>query len=93
MTPEQALAVPDPAQTSGAAEPPAAAAPGLPAGLTEREAEVLRLLAQGLSYAEIADRLVISPRTVNRHLTSIYGKLDVTSRHAAARFAIDHGLL
>jgi DNA-binding CsgD family transcriptional regulator/tetratricopeptide (TPR) repeat protein len=64
-----------------------------PAGLTEREVEVLRLLAQGLSYAEIAAKLVISPRTVNRHLTSIYNKLDVTSRHAAARFATEHHLI
>jgi predicted ATPase/class 3 adenylate cyclase/DNA-binding NarL/FixJ family response regulator len=64
-----------------------------PAGLTEREVEVLRLLAQGLSYAEIAAQLVISPRTVNRHLTVIYSKLDVTSRHAATRLAIDHHLV
>lgn len=60
--------------------------------LSEREQEVLRLLAQGLSYADIADQLVISPRTVNRHLTSIYTKLNVTSRHAATRFALAHGL-
>ncbi|MDQ5854360.1 MAG: LuxR C-terminal-related transcriptional regulator, partial [Chloroflexota bacterium] len=63
-----------------------------PAGLTEREVEVLRLLTQGLSYDEIANRLIISPRTVNRHLTSIYSKLDVTSRHAATRWAIEQGL-
>jgi ATP/maltotriose-dependent transcriptional regulator MalT len=66
---------------------------GALADLTGREIEVLQLLAQGLSYREIADRLVISPRTVNRHLTSIYGKLHVDSRHAAARVAIDHGLV
>jgi predicted ATPase/class 3 adenylate cyclase/DNA-binding CsgD family transcriptional regulator len=77
---------------SARSQPPAPRA-SFPAGLTEREVEVLRLLAQGLSYAQIAETLVISPRTVNRHLTSIYSKLDVTSRHAAARFAIDHHLV
>ena len=62
------------------------------AGLTAREAEVLRLLAEGLSNAAIAARLVVSPRTVNAHLTSIYDKLGVSSRSAAVAFAIDHGL-
>lgn len=64
----------------------------LPAGLTVREAEVLRLLATGLSNAEIARDLSISPRTVNAHLTTIYGKLGVASRGAAIRYALDHGL-
>jgi predicted ATPase/class 3 adenylate cyclase/DNA-binding CsgD family transcriptional regulator len=64
-----------------------------PAGLTARELAVLRLVAQGLSYAQIAEQLVISPRTVNRHLSAIYSKLDVTSRHAATRFAIDNQLV
>ena len=64
-----------------------------PAGLTAREVEVLRLLAEGLSDAQIAERLVISRRTVHGHLRSIYGKLDVSSRTAAARFAIDHRLV
>jgi non-specific serine/threonine protein kinase len=63
-----------------------------PAGLTAREVEVLRLLALGLTYAQIAERLVISRRTVNGHATSIYGKLGVTSRAAVARFAADHHL-
>ncbi len=48
---------------------------------------------QGLTYGEIADKLVISPRTVNAHLTTIYGKLDVSSRHAAVRVALEHRLL
>jgi predicted ATPase/class 3 adenylate cyclase/DNA-binding CsgD family transcriptional regulator len=64
-----------------------------PAGLTVREVEVLRLVAQGLTYTQIAQRLVISPRTVNHHLTAIYSKLGVTSRHNAVRFAIDHDLV
>ncbi len=59
--------------------------------LSPREAEVLRLLAEGLSNAEIAERLVVSPRTVNTHLTSIYTKLNVSSRGAAIRFALEHG--
>jgi predicted ATPase/DNA-binding CsgD family transcriptional regulator len=61
-------------------------------GLSPREVEVLRLIAQGLSYAAAADRLFISPRTVARHLQSIYGKLGVDSRAAAAAFAFAHGL-
>ena len=61
--------------------------------LTERELDVLRLVAQGLSYAEVGDRLFISPRTVARHLQSIYGKLDVASRAEAAAFAYAHGLV
>jgi DNA-binding CsgD family transcriptional regulator len=64
----------------------------LPAGLTVREAEVLRLLATGLANAEIARQLSLSPRTVNAHLTNIYGKLGVTTRGAAIRVALDHDL-
>jgi predicted ATPase/DNA-binding CsgD family transcriptional regulator len=64
-----------------------------PAGLTTREVEVLRLLAQELTYDQIAEQLIISPRTVNRHLTTIYTKLNVSSRHAATRFALDHHLV
>jgi predicted ATPase/DNA-binding CsgD family transcriptional regulator len=64
-----------------------------PAGLTAREVEVLRLVAQGLTDAQVADRLVISPRTVNTHLTSIYNKLGVDTRTAASRFAVDQRLV
>ena len=63
-----------------------------PAGLTAREVEVLRLVASGLTDAEIGDRLSISPRTVGQHLRSTYNKLDVRSRTEATRFAIEHGL-
>jgi DNA-binding NarL/FixJ family response regulator len=60
-----------------------------PSGLTEREAEVLRLVALGLTNVQVAEKLAISPRTVNVHLTSVYGKLGVASRTAAARFMRD----
>jgi len=70
---------------------PALAAP-YPGGLTEREGEVLRLLATGLSNAAIAERLFLSRRTIDAHLTHIYAKLDVKSRAAATRVALDHGL-
>jgi DNA-binding NarL/FixJ family response regulator len=55
--------------------------------------EVLRLIAQGLTDAQVAERLVVSAHTVHAHLRSIYGKLDVTSRAAATRFAVDHHLV
>jgi DNA-binding CsgD family transcriptional regulator len=61
-----------------------------PAGLTEREVEVLRLVAQGLTNARVGERLFISPRTVDFHLRSIYGKLGVTTRAAATRFVLEH---
>jgi DNA-binding NarL/FixJ family response regulator len=64
-----------------------------PAGLTQREVEVLRLVAQGLTDGAVAERLFISPRTVSQHLRSIYGKLAVSSRAAATRFAVEHHLL
>ncbi|HET8626881.1 MAG TPA: helix-turn-helix transcriptional regulator, partial [Thermomicrobiales bacterium] len=63
-----------------------------PAGLTAREAEVLRLVAAGLTNAQVAARLSLSPHTVNTHLTAIYGKLGVSTRGAAIRFALEHDL-
>jgi predicted ATPase len=65
----------------------------LPDGLTAREAEVLRLLAAGLSNRRIADRLVVSVRTVHAHLRSIYRKLGVGSRVDAVRYAVSHELV
>ena len=65
----------------------------LPAGLTTREMDVLRLLAQGLTSAQIAEQLVIGLVTVNSHVRSIYSKLGVTSRAAATRYALEHELL
>ncbi len=60
--------------------------------LTTRESEVLRLLALGLSNKKIAERLVISPHTVNGHIHSIFGKLALNSRSAATRYALEHQL-
>jgi DNA-binding CsgD family transcriptional regulator len=93
---EEALALPLPSAPAPVSEKPSPLLPAhvsYPAGLTVREVEVLRLLAQGLTYAQIAESLIISRRTVNRHLTTIYTKLHVTSRHAATRFAVDHHLV
>jgi HD-GYP domain-containing protein (c-di-GMP phosphodiesterase class II) len=64
-----------------------------PAGLTRREVEVLRLVARGLSNREIADRLVISPKTAGSHVEHIYTKIDASSRAVACLFAMEHGLL
>jgi len=72
---------------------PVKSAPTYPHDLTAREVEVLQLLAQGLTDAQIAEQLVISPRTVNNHLTSIYSKIQVSSRSAATRYAIEHQLI
>ncbi len=64
-----------------------------PSHLTEREIEVLRLLARGHTDAQIAEALVISPRTVHAHLRSIYSKLGLSSRFAAIRYVLDTHLL
>ncbi len=103
MTPEQALAAQNqPVNADRTPAMPGAKArtdtkrrrsPAYPQGLTEREGEVLRLVAQGLTDAQIAEALVISPRTVNAHLRSIYTKLDITSRNAATYFALEHHLI
>jgi LuxR family maltose regulon positive regulatory protein len=83
---EQEAATPEPAL------PASGKASGASLSLTAREVEVLRLLAAGLTDAHIAEQLVISPRTVNVHLTSIYRKIAVSSRAAATRYAIEHHL-
>jgi predicted ATPase/DNA-binding CsgD family transcriptional regulator len=64
-----------------------------PAGLTQREVDVLRLVAQGMTDAQVATKLVLSTRTVSTHLRSIYHKLGVSTRSAATRFAFEHHLL
>ncbi|MGD8321713.1 MAG: tetratricopeptide repeat protein, partial [Gemmatimonadota bacterium] len=68
-------------------------APGRHEALTDRQVEVLRLLAEGLTYAEIGRRLFISARTVDAHLRSAYAKLDVHSRHGAVRAARRAGVI
>jgi DNA-binding CsgD family transcriptional regulator len=95
MTPEQALAAREP-MTSPAEPPsslPAKTSSPYPAGLTAREVEVLCLVAQGMTDAQVAEKLVISRRTVNWYLTSIYSKLGVSSRSAATRFVMEHKLV
>ncbi len=74
---------------SGESAAPAA----FPEPLTPREQEVLEFLVQGLTDPQIAEALVISPRTVHAHLRNIYGKLGVNSRTAATRLALEHGLV
>lgn len=64
-----------------------------PAGLSDREVEVLRLISLGRSNREVADVLVISPKTVGRHVENIYAKIGVSTRPAAALFAMQHHLL
>jgi HD-GYP domain-containing protein (c-di-GMP phosphodiesterase class II) len=64
-----------------------------PAGLSEREVEVLRLIARGASNKEVAGRLSISPKTAEHHVGHIYAKIGVSSRAAAAVFAMEHRLL
>jgi len=99
MTPEQALAaqapvtLPQSLSAKQSSIPPAKPTATYPDGLTAREVEVLRLLAQGLTDAQIAEQLIISPRTVNNHLTSIYQKIQVSSRSAATRYAVDQHLV
>jgi DNA-binding CsgD family transcriptional regulator len=72
---------------------PASSTRDNPAGLTDRQVQVLRLLADGLTNAEIASRLVLSVRTVDTHVATILGKLEVPTRRDAARRATDLGLL
>jgi ATP/maltotriose-dependent transcriptional regulator MalT len=99
MTPEQALiargavTIPTAAPAGPSSVPHVPKASTYPDGLTAREVEVLRLVALGLTDAQVAEQLVISPRTVNSHLTAIYGKIGVNSRSAATRYAIKHQLV
>jgi predicted ATPase/DNA-binding CsgD family transcriptional regulator len=99
MSPEQAMAsealatLPPPTSTKPLA--PASTKPLslFPDQLTAREVEVLRLVSQGLTDTQIAEQLVISPRTVNNHLSSIYSKIQVSSRSGATRYAMEHHLI
>ncbi|WP_329584089.1 response regulator transcription factor [Kitasatospora sp. NBC_01250] len=77
-----------------AAEPPAAASAGRPPvpHLTARETEVLRMVAKGLSYRQIAERLTLSHRTVQNHVQNTLGKLQLHNRVELVRYAIEQGL-
>jgi HD-GYP domain-containing protein (c-di-GMP phosphodiesterase class II) len=78
-------------EVAGHTEPEKAMA--LPSGLTRREVEVLGLLVRGMSNREIAESLVLAPKTVGRHIESIYAKIGVSSRVGATLFAVAHGLV
>ena len=71
---------------------PAGGRPGGTPKLTERETEVLRLVAKGLSYRQIAERLVLSHRTVQNHVQNTLGKLQLHNRVELTRYAIEQGL-
>ena len=89
MSPEQAIAY----ALDHSATPETASPETYPAGLSAREADVLRLIATGLTNAEVAEKLFLSSRTVEWHLSSIYRKLGLHSRSEATRFAAEHDLL
>ncbi len=95
MTPQQACAareqVPVPC-TPVLAKPAAKMPTSYPLGLTAREVDVLRVVAEGLTDVQVAQKLVLSPRTVSTHLRSIYNKLGINSRAAATRFALENRL-
>ena len=101
MTPQQVLTVQETKASTSTSTPPAEGAEAVPAiparalelGLTRRELGVLRLMAQGMTNAQIAEHLALSPVTINAHLRSIYSKLGVASRTQAMRIAYDHKLL
>jgi predicted ATPase/class 3 adenylate cyclase/DNA-binding CsgD family transcriptional regulator len=102
MSPEQALAaaarereaLPASIQPEERSSSPATTPlPHYPGDLTRREVDVLRVVAEGLTNEQVAERLVISARTVDTHLTSIYSKIGVSSRSAATRYAIEHHLI
>jgi DNA-binding CsgD family transcriptional regulator len=92
---EYALSAETPSATppsSAMGQPSSPSAPEHTAVLTSREVEVLRLVATGMTSAQIAAELFLSTRTVEAHLTSIYHKLGVTSRAGATRYALEHSL-
>ena len=102
MTPAQALAShqafasqdPQPAQAVPGLAPIAPTRrPSVPGGLTTREMEVLRLVTQGMTNSQIAERLILSLHTVNAHVRSIYTKLELNSRSTLTRYALEHHLL
>ena len=87
MTPEQAI------EYALETSPPTSQAEEDKAGLSERELEILRFVAQGFTDSQVAERLYVSPRTVGQHLRSIYRKLGVPTRAAAAKVAVERSLI
>jgi HD-GYP domain-containing protein (c-di-GMP phosphodiesterase class II) len=81
------------ATLAAAGQPRAVSKAVAPAGLTAREVEVLRVLARGLTTAEIGEMLFISPKTADNHIQHIYEKLQVSTRAGATLFAMSHGLI
>jgi DNA-binding NarL/FixJ family response regulator len=65
---------------------------GLPDGLTRREAEVLRLVASGLTSRQIAEQLVLSVHTIERHLDNCYAKIGARNRAEASAYTVRHGI-
>lgn len=84
--------LPRPSPASSQMTPSAQPSLSYPAGLTTREVEVLRLVAQGLTNPQIATHLIISRHTANAHVRSLFNKVNVNSRTALTRFAIEHQL-
>jgi DNA-binding NarL/FixJ family response regulator len=74
------------------AQAPVASGPDVPDGLTARELEVLRLVASGRSNREIANELILSVRTVERHINNLYGKIGARSKADATAYAFRHRL-
>ena len=95
MTPQQAFAAREPAPEQQAwtmLKSTTKLPLTYPMGLTAREVDVVRLVAEGLTDAQVAKKLVLSPRTISTHLRSIYSKLGINSRSAATRFAFENHL-
>jgi DNA-binding NarL/FixJ family response regulator len=86
---EELGAAPDLARTEQLAHPE----PRAPGGLTTREVEVLRLVATGKTNRAIAEELIISEKTVARHVSNIFAKLRISSRSAATAYAYEHDLV
>jgi DNA-binding NarL/FixJ family response regulator len=82
------------AQASGGPAAPASASPGQPRApeLTERETEILRLVATGLTYPQIAGRLTLSPRTVQNHVQNTLSKLQLHNKAQLVRYALEKGV-
>jgi len=104
LSPERAVEILGEEASSGRLDPDAAAAmieaagqraPRIdrPAGLTEREAEVVAMLARGLQTKQVARALGISVKTADRHVQNAYGKIGVSTRAAATLFAMEHGFV